>query len=316
MKSSRRAAFTAEEKKMAAKKASRSKSAKSATRATIGIIGGSGLYAMGELKNAREIRVKTPFGEPSDGIVLGTLEGKRVAFLARHGRGHRILPSEINYRANVYATRLLGVERIISVSAVGSLKEDLRPGEFLVPDQFFDRTKNRICTFFGEGIVAHVAFAHPTCGQVSDVLADACVHEAIMVHRRGTYLSSQWPLSATLSEAEVHRQLRFQVIGMTNVTEARLAREAETGYATIAMITDYDCWHPQHESVTASQIIATLNQNAENAQKVLRTAVRELPATRSCKCGSALGHALVTDFSIVPKATKKRLAAIIGKYIS
>src|SRR6266480_1917085 len=279
---------------MATKKTGKSKHAKSDARAAIGIIGGSGLYSMAGLTNTREIRVKTPFGDPSETIVLGTLEGKRVAFLARHGRGHRILPSEINYRANVYAMKLLGVERIISVSAVGSLTEDLRPGEFLVPDQFFDRTKNRICTFFGEGIVAHVAFAHPTCGQVSDVLADACVHEAIIVHR----------------------QLRFQVIGMTNVTEARLAREAEICYATIAMITDYDCWHPRHESVTAAQIIATLNQNAENAQKVLRTAVRELPAIRSCKCGSALGHALVTDFKIVPKATKKRLAAIIGKYIS
>src|SRR2546429_9928023 len=200
---------------MATRKAKKSKSAKSAAKATIGIIGGSGLYAMGGLTNAREIRVKTPFGRTSDGIVLGTLEGKRVAFLARHGRGHRILPGEINYRANVYAMKLMGVERIISVSAVGSLKEDLRPGEFLVPDQFFDRTKNRICTFFGEGIVAHVAFAHPTCGQVSDVLADACVHEAIMVHRRGTYLCIEGPQFSTLSEAEVHRQLRFQVIGMT-----------------------------------------------------------------------------------------------------
>jgi len=301
---------------MATKKTGKSKHAKSDAWAAIGIIGGSGLYSMAGLTNTREIRVRTPFGDPSETIVLGTLEGKRVAFLARHGRGHRILPSEINYRANVYAMKLLGVERIISVSAVGSLTEDLRPGEFLVPDQFFDRTKNRICTFFGEGIVAHVAFAHPTCGQVSAVLADACVHEAIMVHRRGTYLCIEGPQFSTLSEAEVHRQLRFQVIGMTNVTEARLAREAEICYATIAMITDYDCWHPEHESVTASQIIATLNQNAENAQKVLRTAVRELPAIRSCKCGSALGHALVTDFSIVPKATKKRLAAIIGKYIS
>jgi len=301
---------------MAAKKTGKSKSAKSEVQAAIGIIGGSGLYAMSGLTNTREVRVKTPFGDPSDAIVLGALEGKRVAFLARHGCGHRILPGEINYRANVYAMKLLGVERIISVSAVGSLKEDLRPGEFLVPDQFFDRTKNRISTFFGQGLVAHVAFAHPTCGQVSSVLADACVHEAIMVHRRGTYICIEGPQFSTLAEADVHRQLRCEVIGMTNVTEARLAREAEICYATIAMITDYDCWHPEHESVTASQIIATLNQNAENAQKALRTAVRELPAGRSCKCGAALQHALVTDFKIVPKATKKRLAAIIGKYIS
>src|SRR5213079_3581671 len=231
---------------------------------------------------------------PSDAMVLGTLEGKRVAFLARHGRGHRILPGEINYRANIYAMKLLGVERIISVSAVGSLKEDLRPGEFLVPDQFFDRTKNRISTFFGEGIVAHVAFAHPTCGPLSRVLADACVHEAVKVHRRGAYICIEGPQFSTLAEAEVNRQLRFDVIGMTNLTEAKLAREAEICYATIAMITDYDCWHSEHESVTASQIIATLNQNADIAQKVLRTAVREVPSARSCKCGSALKHSLVT----------------------
>jgi 5'-methylthioadenosine phosphorylase len=301
---------------MAAKKAKKTKSAESGVRAAVGIIGGSGLYAMSGLTNTHEMRVKTPFGDPSDTVVIGTLEGKRVAFLARHGRGHRILPGEINYRANIYAMKLLGVERIVSVSAVGSLKEDLRPGEFLVPDQFFDRTKNRVSTFFGEGIVAHVAFAHPTCGQLSGVLADACVHEAIKVHRRGTYICIEGPQFSTLAEAEVHRQLGFEVIGMTNVTEARLAREAEVCYGAIAMITDYDCWHPEHESVTASQIIATLSQNAENAQKVLRTAIRELPASRSCKCGSALQHALVTDLKIVPKETKKKLAAIIGKYIS
>jgi|ERR1700674_1171291 5'-methylthioadenosine phosphorylase len=301
---------------MAATKAKRSKSAKTGAKAAIGIIGGSGLYSMNGLMDTREIRVKTPFGDPSDAIVLGTLEGKRVAFLARHGRGHRILPSEINYRANIYAMKLLGVERIISVSAVGSLLEDLRPGEFLVPDQFFDRTKNRIATFFGGGMVAHVAFARPTCGQLSGVLADVCVHQAVKVHRRGTYVCMEGPQFSTLAEAHVHRQLRFEVIGMTNVTEAKLAREAEICYGTIAMITDYDCWHPEHESVTAAQIIVTLNQNAENAQKVLRAAVRELPDDRSCKCGSALQHALVTDLKIVPKATKNRLAAIIGKYVS
>jgi len=301
---------------MAAKETSKLKSATGKSEAAIGIIGGSGLYAMKGLTKAREIRVKTPFGAPSDAIVLGILEGKRVAFLARHGRGHRILPSEINYRANVYAMKLLGVERIISVSAVGSLKEDLRPGEFLVADQFFDRTKNRLSTFFGEGLVAHLAFAHPTCGQLSGVLADACVHEAVMVHRRGTYVCIEGPQFSTLDEAEVHRQLGFEVIGMTNVTEAKLAREAEICYGTLAMITDFDCWHPEHESVTTTQIMATLSQNAENAQKVLRTAVRELPAARTCKCGSALQHSLVTDMKIVPKATKKKLAAIIGKYSS
>ena len=301
---------------MASKKRGKGKHGQSAAAASIGIIGGSGLYAMAGLTDTREIRVKTPFGDPSEAIVLGTLEGKRVAFLARHGRGHRILPSEINYRANVYAMKSLGVERIISVSAVGSLKEDLRPGEFLVPDQFFDRTSKRVSTFFGDGIVAHVAFAHPTCGQLSGVLADACVHQAVKVHRRGTYICLEGPQFSTLVEAEVHRQLRFDVIGMTNATEARLAREAEICYATIAMITDYDCWHPEHESVTAAQIISTLTQNAENAQKVLRAAVGELTAGQTCKCGSALQHALVTDLKVVPKATKKRLAAIIGKYVS
>jgi 5'-methylthioadenosine phosphorylase len=301
---------------MAAKKSGKSKSAKPDKKAAIGIIGGSGLYSMSGLTEIREVQVKTPFGDPSDAIVLGALEGKRVAFLARHGRGHRILPGEINYRANVYAMKLLGVERIISVSAVGSLQEDLRPGEFLVPDQFFDRTRNRVSTFFGDGLVAHVAFAHPTCGQVGGVLADCCVHEAIKVHRRGTYICMEGPQFSTLAEAQVHRQLRFEVIGMTNVTEAKLAREAEMCYATIAMITDYDCWHPEHESVTASQIIATLNQNAENAQRVLRAAVRALPQGRTCKCCSALQHALVTDMKLVPAATKKRLGAIIGKYLS
>jgi|SRR5271168_373360 len=301
---------------MAAAKVKKTKPAKNEPKATIGIIGGSGLYSMGGITGAREIRVKTPFGAPSDAIVLGMLEGKRVAFLARHGRGHKILPGEINYRANVYAMKLLGVERIISVSAVGSLKEDLPPGEFLVPDQFFDRTKGRISTFFGDGLVAHVAFAHPTCGELSNTLADASARCAVTVHRRGTYVCMEGPQFSTLAEANFHRHCKFEVIGMTNVTEAKLAREAEICYATIAMITDYDCWHPEHESVTAAQIIATLNQNAEKAQRVLQEAVRALPAERGCKCGSALKHGLVTDLKIVPKATKKKLAAIIGKYIS
>jgi 5'-methylthioadenosine phosphorylase len=285
-------------------------------QANIGIIGGSGLYSMAGLSNLREVRVKTPFGDPSDALVLGTLEGKGVAFLARHGRGHRFLPSEINFRANIYAMKQLGVERIISVSAVGSLQEDLRPGEFLVPDQFFDRTKNRASTFFGGGLVAHVAFDKPTCREVSRVLASASEHSGVKVHHRGTYVCIEGPQFSTLAEAHIHRQLRFEVIGMTNVTEAKLAREAEICYATIAMITDYDCWHPDHESVTGAQIIATLNQNADNAQRVLREAVRTMPAERNCKCGSVLQHALITDWKLVPAATKKRLAAIIGKYLS
>jgi 5'-methylthioadenosine phosphorylase len=296
--------------------ASRGKKNGSKARATIGIIGGSGLYTMPGLADMREIRVKTPFGEPSDAVVIGTLEGKRVAFLARHGRGHRILPSEINFRANICAMKQLGVERIISASAVGSLQEDLRPGEFLIADQFVDRTKNRVSTFFGGGLVAHVTFDKPTCGQVSAVLADASAKCGVKVHPRGTYVCIEGPQFSTLAEAHVHRQLRFEVIGMTNVTEAKLAREAELCYATIAMITDYDCWHPEHESVTGAQIIATLNQNADNAQKVLREAVRAMPAERSCKCGAALRHALITDLKLVPAATKKRLAPIIGKYLS
>jgi 5'-methylthioadenosine phosphorylase len=290
--------------------------AKASPMATLGIIGGSGLYSMTGLTDTREIHVKTPFGEPSDAIVLGMLEGKRVAFLARHGRGHRILPSEINFRANVYAMKQLGVQRIISVSAVGSLQEDLRPGEFLVPDQFFDRTKLRVSTFFGDGLVAHVTFDKPTCTQASAVLADASVHCGVKVHRRGTYVCIEGPQFSTLAEAHVHRQLRFEVIGMTNVTEAKLAREAEICYAAIAMITDYDCWHPDHESVTGAQIMQTLGQNADNAQRVLREAVRAMPAERKCKCGSALRHSLITDMKLVPPATKKKLAAIIGKYIS
>jgi 5'-methylthioadenosine phosphorylase len=285
-------------------------------QASIGIIGGSGLYSMKGLSGSREVRIKTPFGDPSEAIVTGLLEGKRVAFLARHGRGHRLLPSEINYRANIYALKLLGVDRIISVSAVGSLKEELAPGEFLVADQFVDRTRHRVSTFFGEGLVAHVTFDKPTCLEVCHVLADASVHCGVKVHRKGTYICMEGPQFSTLAEAHMHRGLGFDVIGMTNVTEAKLAREAELCYGAIAMITDYDCWHPDHESVTGAQIIATLNQNAENAQRVLREAVKSMPAAHRCKCGSALAHALITDLKLVPQSTKKRLAAIIGKYIS
>jgi 5'-methylthioadenosine phosphorylase len=237
-----------------------------------------------------------------------------VAFLARHGRGHRILPGELNFRANIYAMKLLGVDRIISVSAVGSLQENLRPGEFLVPDQFFDSTKGRVSTFFGNGLVAHVAFDKPTCPQLSAVLSDACVSAAVPVHRKGTYINMEGPQFSTLAEAHFHRAMKFNVIGMTNATEAKLAREAEICYATIAMITDYDCWHPEHESVTAAQIIATLNQNATNAQNVLREALKAMPIDRKCKCGSALAHALITAVKLVPAKTKKNLAAIIGKY--
>jgi 5'-methylthioadenosine phosphorylase len=285
-------------------------------QASIGIIGGSGLYSMPGLTGIKEVRVRTPFGTPSEAIVTGLLEGQRVAFLARHGRGHRFLPGEINYRANIYALKLLGVDRIISVSAVGSLKEELAPGEFLVADQFVDRTRHRVSTFFGDGIAAHVTFDRPTCPQLARVLADSSERCGVRVHRQGTYICMEGPQFSTLAEARMHRTLGFDVIGMTNATEAKLAREAELCYGSLAMITDYDCWHPGHESVTGAQIIATLNQNAQNAQSVLREAIKAMPLEHQCKCASALAHALVTDRSCVPAATKKRLAAIIGKYLS
>jgi 5'-methylthioadenosine phosphorylase len=293
----------------------RTKQAVRPEQASVGIIGGSGLYSMKGLREIREIRVKTPFGDPSEAIVTGLLEGKRVAFLARHGRGHRILPSEINYRANLYALKLLGVERILSVSAVGSLKEELAPGEFLVADQFVDRTRQRVSTFFGSGLVAHVTFDKPTCPEISRILADACLQSGVKVHRKGTYICMEGPQFSTLAEANMHRAMHFDVVGMTNVTEAKLAREAEICYGVIAMITDYDCWHPDHESVTGAQIIATLNQNAENAQLVVREAVKAIPDRLGCNCHSALAHALITDRKLIPAATRKRLAAIIGKYM-
>jgi 5'-methylthioadenosine phosphorylase len=282
----------------------------------IGIIGGSGLYTMAGLEKTRELRVKTPFGDPSDALVIGTLEGKRVAFLARHARGHRFLPTEINYRANIHAMKQLGVERIISVSAVGSLQEDLKPLDFLIPDQFYDRTRHRVSTFFGGGVVAHVGFDKPVCGQLAGILGEACDHAKVRVHRGGTYVCMEGPQFSTLAEAHVHRQLRFEIIGMTNVTEAKLAREAEICYATVAMITDYDCWHPNHSSVTLEEIISNLNQNAENAQNVVREAVRRIPVDRACKCGSALAHAILTDRAVIPAAARKRLSVIAGKYLT
>jgi 5'-methylthioadenosine phosphorylase len=280
----------------------------------IGIIGGSGLYNMPGLEKPREVRVKTPFGNPSDALVVGAMEGKRVAFLARHARGHRFTPTEINYRANIHAMKQLGVERIISVSAVGSLQEDLKPLDFLIPDQFFDRTRHRVSTFFGEGVVAHVGFAHPVCSQLSETLGGACDLAKVKVHRGGTYVCMEGPQFSTLAESHVYRQLRFNVIGMTNLTEAKLAREAEICYATVSMITDYDCWHPDHASVTLEEIISNLNKNAENAQNVIFEAVHSLPAERTCKCGRALAHAIVTDPAMIPAAARKRLSLIAGKY--
>jgi 5'-methylthioadenosine phosphorylase len=283
----------------------------------IGIIGGSGLYTMAGLTLTRELRVKTPFGDPSDAMVIGTLEGRRIAFLARHGRGHRFSPSDINYRANICAMKLLGVERIISVSAVGSLRDDLPPLDFLIPDQFFDRTCCRTATFFTNlGVVAHVGFDKPTCTHLSAHLADACDAAGVKAHRGGTYVCMEGPQFSTLAESHTYRQLRFDVIGMTNLTEAKLAREAELCYASISMITDYDCWHPQHDAVTLTEILANLNKNTENVQHVIHQVVRSLPEARICKCGSALAHAIVTDRKAIPAAAKKLLAPIIGKYIS
>jgi 5'-methylthioadenosine phosphorylase len=284
--------------------------------ARIGIIGGSGLYSMPGLEGVSEVRLKTPFGDPSDALVVGALEGKRVAFLARHGRGHRHLPSEINFRANIHAMKQLGVERLLSVSAVGSLQEDLKPLDFLIPDQFYDRTRHRISTFFGGGVAAHVSFDRPVCPQLASLLGDACDRAKVPVHRGGTYVCIEGPQFSTVAESHVHRQLRFEVIGMTNVTEAKLAREAEICYATIAMITDYDCWHPNHASVTLEEIISTLNKNAANAQAVVHEAVRAMPEKRACSCSSALAHAIVTAPAAIPAAARQRLHVIAGKYLS
>ena len=298
---------------MAKTKKSRAGAKKEAIKTAI--IGGSGLYNMAGLTDTREVRVKTPFGDPSDAIVVGTLEGQRVAFLSRHGRGHSFSPSEINYRANICALKMLGAERIISVSAVGSLREDLPPLEFLIPDQFFDRTRGRVSTFFTGGIVAHVGFGKPTCPVLSAHLAAACDRTGIKTHRGGTYVCMEGPAFSTLAESHTYRQLRFDVIGMTGVTEAKLAREAELCYATVALITDYDCWHPQHDAVTLNEILANMASNTDNVQRAIREAVRSLSDERGCKCGAALAHAIITDRKVIPAATKKRLAPIAGKYI-
>jgi 5'-methylthioadenosine phosphorylase len=299
-----------------ARAAKRKKSRSTNETIHVGIIGGSGLYGMAGLIDAREVRVKTPFGDPSDAIVIGTLEGRRVAFLARHGRGHRLTPSEINYRANICALKMLGVERVLSVSAVGSLRDELPPLDFVIPDQFFDRTRLRVATFFGGGVVAHVGFDKPICTHLAAHIADACDRAGVKAHRSGTYVCMEGPQFSTLAESHTYRKLQFDVIGMTNLTEAKLAREAELCYATIAMITDYDCWHPQHDAVTLDEIIGNLSRNTANVQRVLHEVVREPPDARNCKCGSALAHAILTDRSAISRAAKKRLAPIIGKYIS
>jgi 5'-methylthioadenosine phosphorylase len=284
-------------------------------KAEIGIIGGSGLYSMPGFEAQEEIHVETPFGPPSDNYVLGRLAGRPVAFLARHGRGHRISPSELNFRANIYGMKSIGVERIISLSAVGSLKEEHKPLDFVIPDQFFDRTRGRISTFFGEGLVVHISFADPVCAQMSGVLEQACAAAGVHAKRGGTYLCMGGPAFSTKAESNVYRSWGMDVIGMTNLQEAKLAREAEICYVTVAMVTDYDCWHPDHDAVTVDQIIANLVKNAENACRVVAEAVAAMPVERTCKCGSALSQAIITDRSLVPEATRRKLGILIDKYL-
>ncbi|HEY3582284.1 MAG TPA: S-methyl-5'-thioadenosine phosphorylase [Pyrinomonadaceae bacterium] len=286
-------------------------------RVRFGIIGGSGLYQMPELTNVEEVKVKTPFGDPSDAFVVGTLEGERVAFLPRHGVGHRFTPTEVPFRANIYAMKLLGVERILSASAVGSLQEQYAPLDMVIPDQFFDRTRGRVreSTFFGEGIVAHVSFAHPVCAAVGDVLEAACGVADVKAHRGGTYLCMEGPAFSTVAESNVYRSWGMDIIGMTNLQEAKLAREAEICYATLALVTDYDCWHPGHDAVSVETVVEYLNKNVRNAQLILREAVKRLRTSeRECKCGSALQHAIFTAPTLWPEATAKKLEAIVGKY--
>jgi 5'-methylthioadenosine phosphorylase len=283
-------------------------------KAEIGIIGGSGLYSMPGFDAREEALIETPFGAPSDNYVLGELAGRRVAFLARHGRGHRLSPSEVNYRANIYGMKSLGVERILSLSAVGSLQEAHRPLDFVIPDQFFDRTRGRAATFFGEGLVAHVAFADPVCPELSEIAAASCQEAGVNCARGGTYLCMEGPAFSTKAESNVYRSWGMDVIGMTNLTEAKLAREAEICYVTIAMVTDYDCWHPQHDAVTVNQIIGNLLKNAEHACQVVAHAVARMPAARACKCGSALAHAILTDRSLVPEPTRRKLGILVDKH--
>jgi 5'-methylthioadenosine phosphorylase len=285
------------------------------SRAEIGIIGGSGLYSMPGLGTIKEVRLKTPFGKPSEAYVVGTLEGRNVAFLARHGRGHRILPTELNFRANIHGFKQLGVERILSISAVGSLKEEHKPLDFVIPEQFFDRTRHRIDTFFGNGIVAHIAFADPICPELARVVETACKTAGVTGKRGGTYLCMEGPQFSTRAESNVYRSWNMDVIGMTNLQEAKLAREAEICYLTIAMVTDYDCWHPRHDSVTVDQIVAVLVKNAENATRVIRQTVAAMPSGRDCKCGSALAHAILTDRDKISAATRQKLKLILDKYL-
>ena len=281
----------------------------------IGIIGGSGLYEMAEVTDRREVTATTPFGAPSGPYVLGTLRGKRVAFLARHGAGHRLSPSELNFRANIYGFKTLGAEYILSASAVGSLKEAYKPLDIVIPDQFFDRTKGRVSTFFGGGLVAHVGFARPLCARLGAIARESGTKAGATVHAGGTYVCMEGPQFSTLAESRLYRSWGMDVIGMTNLQEAKLAREAEICYATIALVTDYDCWHPDHDSVTVEMIIGNLTQNAKTAQAIIANAVERLPFDRTCECATALKHALITRPDAIPAQVKKDLAPIVGKYL-
>jgi 5'-methylthioadenosine phosphorylase len=282
---------------------------------SIGIIGGSGLYDMAELTDREERHVGTPFGDPSAAYILGTLRGKRVAFLARHGLGHRYMPSELNFRANIYGFKVLGVEYLLSASAVGSLKEEYRPLDLVVPDQFFDRTRGRLSTFFGRGLVAHVGFAHPFCAPLSEIAFQSARSAGATVHKGGTYVCMEGPQFSTLAESQLYRSWGMDIIGMTNLQEAKLAREAEICYSTVALVTDYDCWHPDHDQVTVDMIVANLMQNAKTAQQVIAEAVGRLPFERTCECATALKHAIITRPDAIPTAVRTDLAPLIRKYV-
>ena len=284
-------------------------------RAQLGIIGGSGLYDMAELTDREQHVVTTPFGDPSGPFTIATLRGKRVAFLARHGEGHCLMPSELNFRANIFGFKLLGVEAIISASAVGSLREELRPLDIVFPDQFIDRTFNRQATFFGHGIVAHVGFAHPVCEPLRLSTAAAAEKVGVRVHRGGTYVCMEGPQFSTLAESNLYRSWGAHIIGMTNLQEAKLAREAEICYTTMALVTDYDCWHPDHDAVTVEMIIDNLTQNAKTAQQVIAEAIGAYTDRQQCDCGSALSTAIITQRDAIPAAVKRDLAPLIGKYI-
>jgi 5'-methylthioadenosine phosphorylase len=281
----------------------------------IGIIGGSGLYDMAELTDREERTITTPFGDPSGPYVLATLRGRRVAFLPRHGVGHKLLPSELNFRANIYGFKLLGAEWILSASAVGSLREDYKPQDLVVPDQFFDRTRGRVSTFFGEGLVAHVGFAHPFCKPLSTLMYESATTAGATVHKGGTYVCMEGPQFSTVAESNSYRASGFDIIGMTNLQEAKLAREAEICYTTLALVTDYDCWHPDHDSVTVEMIVANLMANAKMAQSAIANAVEKLPIERNCECARALATAIITHREAIPQATKQKLSAIIGRYL-